>query len=226
MNRSRAVPIGPGVRRLAGMTPRQNSSGGKERLGVPANAATNTIRSLLIAGAVAILRHALNCATKDAASVPALLERKPTKVARRMSVSGGAQATANAPNAPSRRLAHHADRDQPRGEIQSGQPREEGRVLSDALGRPGAVIGERSSRLHILRLTMEGPHSLVRFERRVWLGRGFRPTRVTPRRRDLGTGRRWDRRHARRTRRHGKRRLCSKRKPDSDLWRGTDPVSR
>ena len=96
---------------------RQNSSGGKERLGRTSKRRDKYIRSLLIAGAVAILRHARNRATKDAASVPALLERKPTKVARRMSVNG---------HPPSRRLAHHADRDQPCGEIQSGQPGEEG----------------------------------------------------------------------------------------------------
>ena len=38
-----------------GMTPRQNSSGGKERLGRTSKRGDNYIRSLLVAGAVAVL---------------------------------------------------------------------------------------------------------------------------------------------------------------------------
>jgi len=64
-----------------GMTPRQNSSGGKERLGRTSKRGDKYIRSLLIAGAVAILRHARTRSTKDAAWVRSLLARKPTKVA-------------------------------------------------------------------------------------------------------------------------------------------------
>jgi transposase len=40
------------------MTPRQNSSGGKERLGRTSKRGDKYIRSLLTAGAVAVLRHA------------------------------------------------------------------------------------------------------------------------------------------------------------------------
>jgi transposase len=43
-----------------GMTPRQNSSGGKERMGRTSKRGDKYIRSLLIAGAVAVLRHARN----------------------------------------------------------------------------------------------------------------------------------------------------------------------
>ena len=63
------------------MTPRQNSSGGKERLGRTSKRGDKYIRSLLIAGAVAVLRHARNRPTRDGAWVRALMERKPTKVA-------------------------------------------------------------------------------------------------------------------------------------------------
>jgi transposase len=42
-----------------GMTPRQKSSGGKERLGRTSKRGDKYIRSLLTAGAVAVLRHAL-----------------------------------------------------------------------------------------------------------------------------------------------------------------------
>ena len=64
-----------------GMTPRQNSSGGKERLGRTSKRGNKYIRSLLTAGAVAVLRHARNRPTRDGAWVRALLARKPTKVA-------------------------------------------------------------------------------------------------------------------------------------------------
>ena len=64
-----------------GMTPRQNSSGGKERLGRTSKRGDKHIRGLLIAAAVAVLRHARNRPTRDGAWVRALLERKPAKVA-------------------------------------------------------------------------------------------------------------------------------------------------
>jgi transposase len=64
-----------------GMTPRQNSSGGKERLGRTSKRGNKYIRSLRTAGAVAVLRHARNRPTRDGAWVRALLARKPTKVA-------------------------------------------------------------------------------------------------------------------------------------------------
>jgi transposase len=63
-----------------GMTPRQNSSGGKERLGRTSKRGDKYIRCLLVAGAVAILRHACNRTTKDAEWVRALLARRPAKV--------------------------------------------------------------------------------------------------------------------------------------------------
>jgi transposase len=62
------------------MTPRQNSSGGKERLGRTSKRGDKYIRCLLVAGAVAVLRHARNRATKDAEWVRALLARRPAKV--------------------------------------------------------------------------------------------------------------------------------------------------
>ena len=63
-----------------GMIPRQNSSGGKERLGRTSKRGDKYIRSLLIAGAVAVLRHARNRLTRDGEWVRALLARKPTKL--------------------------------------------------------------------------------------------------------------------------------------------------
>jgi transposase len=63
-----------------GMTPRQNSSGGKERLGRTSKRGDKYIRCLLVAGAVAVLRHTRNRTTKDAAWVRGLLARRPAKV--------------------------------------------------------------------------------------------------------------------------------------------------
>jgi transposase len=63
-----------------GMTPRQNSSGGKERLGRTSKRGDKYIRCLLVAGAVAVLRHTRNRTTKDAAWVRMLLARRPAKV--------------------------------------------------------------------------------------------------------------------------------------------------
>jgi len=63
-----------------GMTPRQNSSGGKERLGRTSKRGDKYIRGLLVAGAVAVLRHARERATKDGQWVRDMLARKPAKV--------------------------------------------------------------------------------------------------------------------------------------------------
>ena len=62
------------------MTPRQNSSGGKERLGRTSKRGDKYIRGLLVAGAVAVLRHARERATKDGQWVRDMLARKPAKV--------------------------------------------------------------------------------------------------------------------------------------------------
>ena len=63
------------------MTPRQNSTGGKERLGRTSKRGDQSIRCLLVAGAVAEMRHTRNRTTKDAAWVSGLMARRPTKVA-------------------------------------------------------------------------------------------------------------------------------------------------
>ena len=63
-----------------GLTPKPHSSGGKERLGGISKRGDKYIRSLLIAGAVAILRHARDRATKDAEWLRGMLARKPAMV--------------------------------------------------------------------------------------------------------------------------------------------------
>jgi transposase len=63
-----------------GMTPRQNSSGGKERLGATSKRGDKYVRCLLISGAVAVLRHLRNRTTRDGEWARGLLARKPIKV--------------------------------------------------------------------------------------------------------------------------------------------------
>jgi transposase len=70
-----------------GMTPRQNSSGGKERLGRTSKRGDKYIRCLLAAGAVAVLRHARTRATKDAAWVRRLQSHRHDGDANRLNKS-------------------------------------------------------------------------------------------------------------------------------------------
>nr|WP_296340412.1 IS110 family transposase [uncultured Acidovorax sp.] len=63
-----------------GLTPRQNSSGGKERLGSITKAGNTYLRELLVVGAMAVVRRAEQGSTKRP-WVAQLLERKKPKVA-------------------------------------------------------------------------------------------------------------------------------------------------
>ncbi len=63
-----------------GLTPRQNSSGGKERLGSITKAGNPYLRELLVVGAMAVVRRAKQGSTKRP-WVTQLLERKKPKVA-------------------------------------------------------------------------------------------------------------------------------------------------
>ena len=65
---------------LVGMTPRQNSSGGKERLGRTSKRGDKYIRSLLVAGAVLFCAIRASGRTKDGEWVRAMLARKPAKL--------------------------------------------------------------------------------------------------------------------------------------------------
>jgi transposase len=62
------------------MTPRQNSSGGKERLGGVSKRGDKYIRRLLVGGALAVIRHARGKATAESEWLRAMLARKPVKV--------------------------------------------------------------------------------------------------------------------------------------------------
>ena len=64
-----------------GLVPRQNSTGGKERMGRISKQGDQYLRWLLVAGAMSVIRHARR---KDPASMPwraGLMERRPLKVA-------------------------------------------------------------------------------------------------------------------------------------------------
>lgn len=64
-----------------GLVPKQNSSGGKEKLGNITKAGDRYLRSLFTAGALAVIRYAKIHGTAHRPWLSSLLERKPTKVA-------------------------------------------------------------------------------------------------------------------------------------------------
>ena len=66
---------------LDGLVPKQHSSGGRDRLGSISKQGDRYLRSLFVAGALAVIRHAKIHGTKYRPWVAALLARRPTKVA-------------------------------------------------------------------------------------------------------------------------------------------------
>lgn len=64
-----------------GLVPKQNSSGGKQRLGSISKQGDRYLRSLFTAGALAVIRYAKIHGTKHRPWLTALLARRPTKVA-------------------------------------------------------------------------------------------------------------------------------------------------
>ena len=64
-----------------GLVPRQHSSGGKDRLGSISKQGDRYLRSLFVAGALAVIRYAKIHGTKHRPWLAALLARRPTKVA-------------------------------------------------------------------------------------------------------------------------------------------------
>ena len=64
-----------------GLVPKQNSSGGKEKLGNITKRGDRYLRSLFTAGALAVIRYAKIHGTKHRPRLTALLARRPTKVA-------------------------------------------------------------------------------------------------------------------------------------------------
>ena len=63
-----------------GLVPRQNSSGGKERLGGISKMGNSYLRRLLVVGATSVIRRAGANPTKTGAWVRSLLERKPARL--------------------------------------------------------------------------------------------------------------------------------------------------
>ena len=64
-----------------GLVPKQNSSGGKQKLGSISKQGDRYLRSLFTAGALAVIRYARIHGTKHRPWLTALLARRPTKVA-------------------------------------------------------------------------------------------------------------------------------------------------
>ena len=64
-----------------GLVPKQNSSGGKDKLGSISKQGDRYLRSLFTAGALAVIRYAKIHGTGHRPWLTALLARRPTKVA-------------------------------------------------------------------------------------------------------------------------------------------------
>ena len=64
-----------------GLVPKQHSSGGKDRLGSISKQGDRYLRSLFVAGALAVIRYAKIHGTKYRPWLTALLTRRPTKIA-------------------------------------------------------------------------------------------------------------------------------------------------
>jgi transposase len=64
-----------------GLVPKQHSSGGRDRLGSISKQGDRYLRSLFVAGALAVIRYAKSHGTKHRPWLTALLARRPTKVA-------------------------------------------------------------------------------------------------------------------------------------------------
>jgi transposase len=64
-----------------GLVPKQHSSGGRDRLGSISKQGDRYLRSLFMAGALAVIRYARIHATKHRPWLTALLARRPTKIA-------------------------------------------------------------------------------------------------------------------------------------------------
>ncbi len=63
-----------------GLVPRQNSSGGKERLGRISKMGNGYLRKLLVVGATSVIRRARNSTAPSASWIRGLLQRRPARV--------------------------------------------------------------------------------------------------------------------------------------------------
>src|SRR5207253_10374362 len=77
----RAFRSGRDFSAWVGLVPKQNSSGGKEKLGSITKRGDRYLRSLFVAGALAVIRYAKIHGTTHRPWLTALMARRPTKVA-------------------------------------------------------------------------------------------------------------------------------------------------
>jgi transposase len=77
----RAFPSGRHFAAWLGLTPKDHSTGGKTRLGKITRAGDEMLRSVLVAGATAVIQQAKNGRGRPSPWLVALLERKPPKLA-------------------------------------------------------------------------------------------------------------------------------------------------
>ncbi len=79
-HRSHSVPLRASVRGLAGLTPLNNSSGGKERLGRISKMGDQYLRRLLVTGMTSLVRRNKHHPDSADPRIDALLARKPPRL--------------------------------------------------------------------------------------------------------------------------------------------------
>ena len=130
-----------------GLTPKDHSTAGKQRLGVITRAGDEALRRVLVLGATAVIQQVRHGRGRSSPWLIALLTRKPPKLAAvalanktariawKLMVSGeryrGARAT-------------DAARGKPCSEGASSQPRKAGAVLAAVKARPGSAAARRT----------------------------------------------------------------------------------
>jgi len=77
----KAFNSGRGLAAWIGLVPKQNTTGGKDKLGSITKQGNRYLRWLLVAGAMAVIRYAQKHGTKKRPWLGRLMERRPTKVA-------------------------------------------------------------------------------------------------------------------------------------------------
>lgn len=78
---AKVFPSGRAMAAWIGLVPRQNSSGGKERLGGITKQGSRYLRWLLVVGAMAVIKYHQRAGFETRPWLAKLIERKPTKVA-------------------------------------------------------------------------------------------------------------------------------------------------
>ncbi len=110
------------------LVPKQNSSGGKDRLGRVSRTGNGYLRRLLVVGAISVTRRAPSTETRTGAWVRSLMERKPTRLVT-VAIANKTARTAWA------MLMRREDLPSPRGGLKRSETRQPRPVDTECKGR-------------------------------------------------------------------------------------------